>query len=78
VEIAGAVDGSCGRTSGGEERGVVGAFFGGVQVGAFDVSAEERGRVWDLSGSKGGEDLVALSARCGGDVCDVVESRWPG
>jgi hypothetical protein len=37
------------------------AFFGGVEVGAFDVGAEEGGGVWNGAGGEGGEDLVVVS-----------------
>jgi hypothetical protein len=47
VEVGGAVDGGGWHAAGGEEGGVVGAVFGGVKVGAFDVGAEEGGGVRD-------------------------------
>jgi hypothetical protein len=47
AQVGGAVDGGGGDAAGGEEGGVVGAIFGGMEVGTFDVGAEEGGGVRD-------------------------------
>jgi hypothetical protein len=57
LQVEGAVDGVGGGAAGVEEGGVVSAFLGSVQVGAFDVGAEEGGRVRDRAGGEGGQDL---------------------
>ena len=42
LEIGGTIDGRWVGVAGLEERGVVGAFFGGGEVGSFCVGSQER------------------------------------
>ena len=59
-----AVDG-CGRDGGGlEEGGVVGALFGGREVGALDVGAEERRSIGVVAGLEVWEDLLVVRTVC--------------
>lgn len=75
MQVGGAVDGGWGDRAWGEEGGVVGAFFAGVQVGAFGVGAEEGGGVRDGAGGEGGEDLGVLLVRVGDEGSDGVRRR---
>jgi hypothetical protein len=58
LEAGGTVDGGWAGATGGEEGGVVGAFFGGVEVGAFGMGAQEGGGVGYFARAERREDLV--------------------
>lgn len=53
------------------------AFLRGVQIRAFDMCAQQRGGLWDVSGCERGEDLRDVSLSCPSrGIRQLVMTAW--